>query len=152
MTARWLAALRPCRGRVNEMARNPLTDAEKARIEALHAEGESLLAIGQAIGRPATVVRRYLIAQRLHEPRLRPDMARRKARAVVLYEEGVPTPTILATCGISATTLYQELARQDVPMRYPRIADATREQAVRRWRAVRMSVERVCYGEGIDEA
>ena len=103
----------------------PLTDCDRATIEAMHLDGEAFNEIGRAIGRTPTVVSRYLARVGLHEIRPRP---RHVDEAIHLYLLGVSVSVIRRRCGVSSGTLYNELKRRGITPRYPAIAAAVRRR------------------------
>jgi len=105
------------------MTYRPLTDAERAVIEELYADGESVTAIGRAIGR-RDAPRRYLARRGLYEPTRRPLSGAKRARAIDLYQRGVRVTDISRRLCVSATSIYRVLRETNTPLRYPRLSAA----------------------------
>jgi hypothetical protein len=112
----------------------PLTDADRATIEAMYQDGETLAEIARAIGRPRSYApARYLERRGLYEPRRRADMAARVGKAAELYATGRPVAVVLRRYAVSPPTLYRALRERSIPVRRPGLSAAMREVARRRW-------------------
>ena len=102
-----------------------LTADEKATIVRLYDDGYAIKHIARAVGRPSQCVSQHLVRVGLHTTfdRRAPDTHR--AQAVDWYQRGIGIETITRQFHISSNTVYKELRRRGIPLRYPAMSRST---------------------------